>query len=196
MVLVSRKSKHLWVPEDPRKKTVRAERGINPKSLIFFLVLKHMRLLVADGLMLLSSFYRENILVLDIFFEALNYETIEQKKAYEVAALLGKERSGEQPGVCVILCWSPCVLMGQTDAMSGCTGYVHCLETPSKVQPPSWPAHFQPHLLFSFQHQSIPGMSQVREPVRVPLVVKGSCELLHLCLLPGPYYLKIPRPSR
>lgn len=33
---------------------------------------------------------RENILVLDIFFEALNYETIEQKKAYEVAALLGE----------------------------------------------------------------------------------------------------------
>lgn len=33
---------------------------------------------------------RENILVLDIFFEALNYETIEQKKAYEVAGLLGK----------------------------------------------------------------------------------------------------------
>ncbi|KFP91356.1 Acid-sensing ion channel 1, partial [Apaloderma vittatum] len=29
------------------------------------------------------------ILVLDIFFEALNYETIEQKKAYEVAGLLG-----------------------------------------------------------------------------------------------------------
>lgn len=33
---------------------------------------------------------RENILVLDIFFEALNYETIEQKKAYEVAGLLGE----------------------------------------------------------------------------------------------------------
>lgn len=32
---------------------------------------------------------RDNILVLDIFFEALNYETIEQKKAYEVAGLLG-----------------------------------------------------------------------------------------------------------
>ncbi|KAL1251782.1 hypothetical protein QQF64_019578 [Cirrhinus molitorella] len=31
----------------------------------------------------------ENILVLDIFFEALNYETIEQKKAYELAGLLG-----------------------------------------------------------------------------------------------------------
>uniref|UniRef100_A0A8C8VLU3 Acid sensing ion channel subunit 1 n=1 Tax=Pelusios castaneus TaxID=367368 RepID=A0A8C8VLU3_9SAUR len=31
----------------------------------------------------------ENVLVLDIFFEALNYETIEQKKAYEVAGLLG-----------------------------------------------------------------------------------------------------------
>lgn len=46
---------------------------------------------VADGLVLLFFFYRENILVLDIFFEALNYETIEQKKAYEVAALLGKE---------------------------------------------------------------------------------------------------------
>lgn len=33
---------------------------------------------------------RENILVLDIFFEALNYEKIEQKKAYEIAGLLGK----------------------------------------------------------------------------------------------------------
>lgn len=31
----------------------------------------------------------DNILVLDIFFEALNYEMIEQKKAYEVAGLLG-----------------------------------------------------------------------------------------------------------
>lgn len=34
--------------------------------------------------------FRENILVLDIFFEALNYETIEQKKAYELAGLLGE----------------------------------------------------------------------------------------------------------
>lgn len=33
---------------------------------------------------------RENILVMDIFFEALNYEKIEQKKAYEIAGLLGK----------------------------------------------------------------------------------------------------------
>lgn len=33
---------------------------------------------------------RENILVLDIFFEVLNYETIEQKKAYEIAGLLGE----------------------------------------------------------------------------------------------------------
>lgn len=41
-------------------------------------------------LSVLFSSLRENILVLDIFFEALNYETIEQKKAYEVAALLGK----------------------------------------------------------------------------------------------------------
>lgn len=29
-------------------------------------------------------------MVLDVFFEALNYETIEQKKAYEVAGLLGE----------------------------------------------------------------------------------------------------------
>lgn len=34
-------------------------------------------------------FSRDNFLVLDIFFEALNYETIEQKKAYDVAGLLG-----------------------------------------------------------------------------------------------------------
>ena len=38
-------------------------------------------------------FYRDNILVLDVFFEALNYETIEQRKAYEVAGLLGKSSS-------------------------------------------------------------------------------------------------------
>uniref|UniRef100_A0A3Q1EM70 Acid-sensing (proton-gated) ion channel family member 4b n=1 Tax=Acanthochromis polyacanthus TaxID=80966 RepID=A0A3Q1EM70_9TELE len=39
----------------------------------------------------LSLFFpRDNFLVLDIFFEALNYETIEQKKAYDVAGLLGK----------------------------------------------------------------------------------------------------------
>uniref|UniRef100_A0A8C5LV56 Acid-sensing ion channel 1 n=1 Tax=Leptobrachium leishanense TaxID=445787 RepID=A0A8C5LV56_9ANUR len=36
-----------------------------------------------------EQYILENILVLDIFFEALNYETIEQKKAYEVAGLLG-----------------------------------------------------------------------------------------------------------
>lgn len=29
--------------------------------------------------------------MLDIFFEALNYETIEQKKAYELAGLLGEQ---------------------------------------------------------------------------------------------------------
>ncbi|XP_077159643.1 acid-sensing ion channel 3 isoform X3 [Paroedura picta] len=36
-----------------------------------------------------EQYIRENLLVLDIFFEALNYETIEQKAAYEVAGLLG-----------------------------------------------------------------------------------------------------------
>uniref|UniRef100_A0A3B3ZB53 Acid sensing ion channel subunit 1 n=1 Tax=Periophthalmus magnuspinnatus TaxID=409849 RepID=A0A3B3ZB53_9GOBI len=36
-----------------------------------------------------EQYISENILVLDIYFEALNYETIEQKKAYELAGLLG-----------------------------------------------------------------------------------------------------------
>ncbi|XP_046882298.1 acid-sensing ion channel 1B isoform X1 [Hypomesus transpacificus] len=36
-----------------------------------------------------EQYIADNILVLDIFFEALNYETIEQKKAYEFAGLLG-----------------------------------------------------------------------------------------------------------
>ncbi|XP_053708439.1 acid-sensing ion channel 2 isoform X1 [Synchiropus splendidus] len=36
-----------------------------------------------------EKYISDNILVLDVFFEALNYETIEQKKAYEVAGLLG-----------------------------------------------------------------------------------------------------------
>lgn len=45
----------------------------------------------------------DNILVLDIYFEALNYETIEQKKAYELAGLLGKETAlGEQ-----LICRTP-----------------------------------------------------------------------------------------
>ncbi|XP_020647763.3 acid-sensing ion channel 4 isoform X1 [Pogona vitticeps] len=36
-----------------------------------------------------ETYIRENFLVLDIFFEALNYESIEQKKAYNLAGLLG-----------------------------------------------------------------------------------------------------------
>nr|XP_033773255.1 acid-sensing ion channel 2-like isoform X1 [Geotrypetes seraphini] len=36
-----------------------------------------------------EKYISENILILDVYFEALNYETIEQKKAYEVAGLLG-----------------------------------------------------------------------------------------------------------
>lgn len=154
--MVSRRSKCPWVAEDPSKRTVRIERGIKPPSPLcfFFLSQKHMRPRVADALMLLSSFYRENILVLDIFFEALNYETIEQKKAYEVAALLGKEGSGVQFGVCVSPCWSPCVFVGQMDATSGCTAHVHCLENHNKVQPLSWPSG---HVLFSFQHHNVPG---------------------------------------
>ncbi|ETE58724.1 Amiloride-sensitive cation channel 3, partial [Ophiophagus hannah] len=41
-----------------------------------------------------EQYIAENLLVLDIFFEALNYETIEQKKAYEVAGLLGEGHWG------------------------------------------------------------------------------------------------------
>ncbi|KAL2097813.1 hypothetical protein ACEWY4_007020 [Coilia grayii] len=36
-----------------------------------------------------EQYIADNILVMDIFFEALNYEKIEQKKAYELAGLLG-----------------------------------------------------------------------------------------------------------
>ncbi|XP_072537415.1 acid-sensing ion channel 1A [Salminus brasiliensis] len=36
-----------------------------------------------------EKYIADNVLVLDVFFEALNYETIEQRKAYEVAGLLG-----------------------------------------------------------------------------------------------------------
>ncbi|XP_064167395.1 acid-sensing ion channel 4-A [Anguilla rostrata] len=36
-----------------------------------------------------EEYIRDNFLVLDIFFEALNFETIEQKRAYDVAGLLG-----------------------------------------------------------------------------------------------------------
>lgn len=50
-------------------------------------------LLFSVSLSFFSLFYRDNFLVLDIFFEALNYETIEQKKAYDVAGLLGKKSS-------------------------------------------------------------------------------------------------------
>ncbi|ERE66888.1 acid-sensing ion channel 3 isoform X1 [Cricetulus griseus] len=36
-----------------------------------------------------ETYIAENVLVLDIFFEALNYEAVEQKAAYEVSELLG-----------------------------------------------------------------------------------------------------------
>ncbi|XP_037371358.1 acid-sensing ion channel 3 isoform X2 [Talpa occidentalis] len=36
-----------------------------------------------------EAYIAENVLVLDIFFEALNYETVEQMRAYEVSELLG-----------------------------------------------------------------------------------------------------------
>lgn len=49
---------------------------------------------------LVCSLLRENILVLDIFFEALNYEKIEQKKAYEIAGLLGEFRIRVGFGMC------------------------------------------------------------------------------------------------
>lgn len=39
---------------------------------------------------IIPTVLRENFLVLDIFFEALNYEAIEQKKAYNLAGLLGE----------------------------------------------------------------------------------------------------------
>ncbi|NXJ81709.1 ASI1C protein, partial [Trogon melanurus] len=42
-----------------------------------------------------EQYIADNVLVLDIFFEALNYEMIEQKKAYEVAGLLGEHLGGD-----------------------------------------------------------------------------------------------------
>ncbi|NXH41846.1 ASI1C protein, partial [Dicaeum eximium] len=45
-----------------------------------------------------EQYIADNVLVLDIFFEALNYEMIEQKKAYEVAGRLGEERGPGVPG--------------------------------------------------------------------------------------------------
>lgn len=38
--------------------------------------------------------------MLDIFFEVLNYETIEQKKAYEIAGLLGELLAAPVPFPC------------------------------------------------------------------------------------------------
>lgn len=84
--------------------------------------------------MLLSSFYRENILVLDIFFEALNYETIEQKKAYEVAALLGKEGAGVHFGVRVCL-WDR--------QMPRVGARVMCIAMKSQQDPATFPFFFQ-----------------------------------------------------
>ncbi|CAO2600892.1 Acid-sensing ion channel 1 [Lemmus lemmus] len=48
-----------------------------------------------------EQYIGENILVLDIFFEVLNYETIEQKKAYEIAGLLGELVSRTSPLLCL-----------------------------------------------------------------------------------------------
>ncbi|XP_030682023.1 acid-sensing ion channel 3 isoform X3 [Nomascus leucogenys] len=43
-----------------------------------------------------EAYIAENVLALDIFFEALNYETVEQKKAYEMSELLGVPRQGPE----------------------------------------------------------------------------------------------------
>lgn len=54
---------------------------------------------------------RENVLVLDIFFEALNYERVEQKKAYEVSELLG---------VCALGMWVGVGRAGDSELMGNC----------------------------------------------------------------------------
>lgn len=41
---------------------------------------------------LLSCLHRENFLVLDVFFEALTSEALEQRAAYGLSALLGETR--------------------------------------------------------------------------------------------------------
>lgn len=67
---------------DPSRKDIGLARKYQLCALVILVLLVKMPRL--------SSPNRENILVLDVFFEALNYETIEQRKAYEVAGLLGK----------------------------------------------------------------------------------------------------------
>ncbi|NXF90456.1 ASI1C protein, partial [Eubucco bourcierii] len=64
-----------------------------------------------------EQYIAENVLVLDIFFEALNYEMIEQKKAYEVAGLLG-EGPGEVRGVVCGGSWRHSALV----TLSSCLG--------------------------------------------------------------------------
>lgn len=61
---------------------------------------------------------RENILVLDIFFEALNYEKIEQKKAYEIAGLLGKTGAGVASGLERVISSLPFMLPPSSEVSS------------------------------------------------------------------------------
>ena len=49
--------------------------------------------------------------MLDIFFEALNYETVEQKKAYEMSELLG---------ACVCVCVCMCTRVQATCGLGRC----------------------------------------------------------------------------
>ncbi|XP_077159644.1 acid-sensing ion channel 3 isoform X4 [Paroedura picta] len=64
-----------------------------------------------------EQYIRENLLVLDIFFEALNYETIEQKAAYEVAGLLGEQGSAAGEGASQLFL----LLQGTSGARWGCS---------------------------------------------------------------------------
>lgn len=76
---------------------------------------------------------RENILVLDIFFEALNYEKIEQTKAYEIAGLLGKFLA-----VSAWL-WQKSVVDLSISTHSGPPPYfLQCAGTPAALRFPLW----------------------------------------------------------
>lgn len=79
--------------------------------------------------------------MLDIFFEVLNYETIEQKKAYEIAGLLGELLMALSPSHALGMVRHPITQIGLPTSVP---------QVPSSPDIPPAPVSFLQTLLLSW----------------------------------------------
>ncbi|XP_032955109.1 acid-sensing ion channel 3 isoform X7 [Rhinolophus ferrumequinum] len=86
-----------------------------------------------------EAYIADNVLVLDIFFEALNYETVEQKKAYE--ATLGARWGSSSGPACSpsLRSWTTSVRYSETGSWDTSGTESAPKSTPAPIWPPTPP---------------------------------------------------------